>query len=110
MPVPVTVPLPVPPLETVRVRWAGGTAVKDGESGLAGFSVSVQVVAVPVQAPLQPAKVEPAVGLAVRVTLVPSVYVSEQSAPHEMPVPVTVPLPVPAFETVSVRWAGGTPT
>lgn len=37
------------------------------------FSVTVQVVLVPLQTPLQPAKVTPAAGVAVRVTLVPAV-------------------------------------
>jgi hypothetical protein len=40
---------------------------------LAAFMVTVQVVAVPLHAPLQPPKVEPLAGWAVRVTLVPLV-------------------------------------
>src|SRR3954463_12107915 len=104
MPVPVTVPLPVPAFETVSVRWATAVVLNVAVTLLLALIVSVQVV--PVQSPLQPAKVEPAAGLAVSGTPVPSLYVSEQSAPHEMPVPVTVPLPVPALETLRVRWIG----
>ena len=47
--------------------------------------------------PLKPAKVESAAGVPVRVTEVPMVKVSEQSAPQLIPagVLVTVPFPVP---------------
>jgi hypothetical protein len=60
---------------------------------------------VPVQAPLQPAKVEPVAGAAVRLTAVPLVNEAEQVAPQEMPagVLVTVPLPVPDLVTVSAK-------
>jgi hypothetical protein len=56
---------------------------------------------VPEQAPPQPAKVEPAAGVAVSVTEVPWPYVSAQSAPQLMPAgeEVTVPLPVPDLVT-----------
>ena len=46
-------------------------AVKLPETALSAFIVSAQEP-VPEQAPLQPAKVEPAAGLALRVTAVPS--------------------------------------
>jgi hypothetical protein len=60
------------------------------------FMVTVHVVAVPEQAPDQPAKVEPVPGVAVRVTDVPALKV--------VPVGllVTVPLPAPLFETLNV--------
>src|SRR4030095_2026552 len=60
---------------------------------------------VPVQAPLQPAKVEPVAGAAVRLTAAPLVNEAEQVAPQEMPagVLVTVPLPVPDLVTVSAK-------
>ena len=63
-------------------------------------------VPVPVQPPpLQPVKVEPVAGDAVRVTAAPVVNEAEQVEPHEMPAGllVTVPVPAPAFETVSVE-------
>lgn len=67
-------------------------------------TVMVQVVAVPLQAPLQPTKDEVESGAAVRVTLVPERYCAEQVAPQSMPVgdDVTEPDPVPAFARVNV--------
>ena len=63
----VTVPLPVPALLTVSAKvWA----VKVAVTGRAALMVTEQVVAVPVHAPLQPLKVEPAAGVAVNVTAV----------------------------------------
>jgi hypothetical protein len=49
---------------------------------------------VPEQAPDQPANCQPEAGAAVKATEVPEEYVSEQSLPQLMPVPVTVPEPV----------------
>jgi hypothetical protein len=65
--------------------------------------VTVQVP-VPVQAPLQPVKVEPVDAVAVRVTLVPLVKVALQVAPQLTPVglEVTVPDPVPLLVRVMV--------
>jgi hypothetical protein len=54
-----------------------------------------------VQAPLQPAKVEPLASVAVRVTTVPLATVAEQVDPQLIGPPATVPLPVPDFVTVS---------
>ena len=55
--------------------------------------------------PLQPPKVEPAAGAAVSVTAVPLAKLAAQVAPQVMPAGalVTVPAPVPAFETVSAK-------
>src|SRR5437879_379890 len=60
---------------------------------------------VPVQLPLQPVKVEPAAGAAVKVTAVPLVNEAEQVAPQEIPAGelVTVPLPAPDLVTVSAK-------
>ena len=65
-----------------------------------------------VEAPLQPAKVEPAAGVAVSVTLAPASKSSAQVVPQLMlpALLVTVPLPVPAFVTVSVNRAADTVT
>src|SRR5215210_7280279 len=71
---------------------------------------TVHCAAAPEHAPLQPKKVEPSVGMAVRVTVVPSVTACEQAAAGQlMPAGllVTVPLPVPPSETVSVWVPGG---
>ena len=71
MPGPVIEPVPVPVLVTVRVRCGGGAALKEPETPLFAFIVRLQAP-VPVQSPLQPAKLEPPVGLALRLTAVPS--------------------------------------
>jgi hypothetical protein len=66
----VTVPLPVPLLPTVRVYPPEVPVEKLAVTLLAPFTTSAQLP-VPVQAPLQPTKVEPAAGVADRATLVP---------------------------------------
>src|SRR5207249_517510 len=55
--------------------------------------------------PLHPVNVDPAAGVAVRVTTVPEVKEVEQVAGQEMPVGalVTVPVPAPAVLTVSAN-------
>jgi len=97
----VMVPLPAPLLLTVSEKlWSAKLAVTD----VAPLIVTVQVP-VPVQPPLQPVNVELAAGAAVRVTTVPVVKEVEHVAPQEMPAGalVTVPLPAPAFVTVSAK-------
>src|SRR5215831_10095425 len=65
---PVTVPLPVPALVTVRPT---GDALNVAVTVVVALGVTVQAP-VPVQPPpLQPAKVEPVAGVAVNVTAVP---------------------------------------
>jgi hypothetical protein len=66
--------------------------------------VTVHVAFDPVHAPDQPANTDVLLGLACSVTVDPAVYDSEQSLPHEMPAgfDVTVPLPVPAIDTLNV--------
>jgi hypothetical protein len=61
------------------------------------------------QSPLQPPKVEPPEGVALRVTVVPMLKVCEQSeppAPQVIPGPRTVPLPEPEVDTVSTGLSG----
>lgn len=55
--------------------------------------------------PVQPAKVEPVAGVALKVTGVPLLYNAEQVLPQLIPagVLVTVPLPVPALVTERVK-------
>ena len=66
MPVPVTIPDPVPALFTVRV-YVDGDALNVAVTDLAA-SIVTWHVPVPLQAPDQPAKVEPESATAVRVT------------------------------------------
>lgn len=90
--------------EIVTVRTAAAAKVAETEV----FKVIVTVqVPVPPQAPPQPVKSELAPGLAVRVTTVPSAKVAAQVAGQLIPAGelVTVPLPVPAVVTVSVKFA-----
>jgi len=97
----VTTPLPVPVLAMV----IDGKAVANvAVTLLAVLMETLHDVAVPVQAPLQPLNVEPALGVAVRLTVVPCAYVALQVAPQLMPVGElpTTPAPVPARLTVSV--------
>ena len=70
---------------------------------VAAFMVTLQAP-VPLQAPLQPVKVEPEAGVAVRLTTVPLAKFAEQVAPQEIPAGelVTVPVPVPLSVTVRV--------
>jgi hypothetical protein len=73
---------------------------------VAAFTVTVQEPVPEQPPPLQPVNVEPAAGVAVRVTAVPFVNEAEHVAPHEMPAGalVTVPVPAPALLTVSVKF------
>ncbi len=98
----VTVPEPAPAVVN--------ESVNDGSANVAvtlwaALITTVQVLAVPEHAPLQPAKVEPAAGAAVKVTAVPLVNAAEQVAPQEMPAGalVTVPEPAPAVVSESVN-------
>jgi len=96
----VTVPLPVPAFVTVSVCVAVKVAVTDWSAFIVTWHVPV-----PEQPPpLHPAKTEPAAGVAVNVTTVPSLNGDEQVAPQSIPTGelVTVPEPEPAFVTVSV--------
>ena len=66
-----TVPLPLPAGVTVSATGVGD-AVNVAVTAVGAVMVTLQVLAVPVQPPpLQPAKVEPVAGVAVKVTLVP---------------------------------------
>jgi len=97
-----TVPLPVPAVVTVSAKdWSAKVAVTE----VAALTVTVQVVVPEQPPPLQPVKVEPAAGAAVRVTTVPVVKEVEHVAPQEIPegALVTVPVPLPALVTVRAK-------
>ena len=95
----VTVPLPVPASVTVRTGWAAtrlNVAVTDT------FALKVTAhVAIPEQAPDHPAKVEPELGVGVRVTTDPVLKLALHVPPQLIPAGelVTLPAPVPARET-----------
>jgi hypothetical protein len=98
-----TVPVPVPARVTVRV-WVVALVLKVAVTDFAAVIGTVQVP-VPVQAPLQPANVEPLAAEAVRVTEAPLAKLALHVLPQLMPAgdEVTVPLPVPARVTVSAN-------
>jgi hypothetical protein len=96
-----TVPLPLPDFATVSAY------VFSVNVAVTAFAIVIGTThdAVPVQPPpLQPVNDEPADGVALSVTIVPKSKSSVQSLPQLMPVgdEVTVPVPLPAFITVSV--------
>jgi hypothetical protein len=98
----VTVPVPAPALLTVNVKvWTAKVAV----TVVAALSVTVHVPVPEQPPPLQPVNVEPAAGVAVKVTAVPLANAAEHVVPHEIPAGllVTVPVPVPLGLTVRVK-------
>src|SRR3984957_16340247 len=97
----VTVPVPVPALVTLNLKT---TALNVAVTDFAALIVTLQVP-VPVQAPLQPANVEPAAALPVSVTTGPLLKLGLQVAPQLIPVGllVTVPVPVPALVTLNLK-------
>jgi hypothetical protein len=66
-------------------------------------------VPVPEQAPDQPANPLPALGVAVRVTVVPLLKVAVQVDPQLMPAGLLVMVPVPVLETVNCTELGFDP-
>jgi hypothetical protein len=97
-----TVPAPAPALLRVSEKLC---SAKVAVTVCAAFIVTVQVLVVPVQPPLQPVKVDPAAGVAVSVTAVPLANVPEQVVPQLMPAGalLTVPAPGPALLKVSEK-------
>src|SRR4029079_6700257 len=102
----VTVPAPLPVLVTVSVNRC---SVNVAVTPVAAVIVVVHVD-VPVQPPPdQPVKVEPVAGVAVRTTDWLKLKSAAHVAPQLMPAgfDVTVPAPLPALVTVSVRSCSG---
>jgi hypothetical protein len=112
---PVSVTAPVvefPPITLVGLRVieesaAGGLELKVALTDFAASMVTLQAP-VPLQAPLQPANVEPESGTAVKLTTVPLAKLAEHVVPQEIPegVLVTVPVPAPLLATVRVKGPG----
>src|SRR3989449_11559676 len=101
----VTVPLPVPALETVSAKVG---RVKVAVTVVAAETVTTHAPVPEQPAPLQPPKVEPAAGAAVSATAVPLVKLAAQVAPQVMPAGglVTAPAPGPPFGTGSRKGWG----
>src|SRR5512136_1399554 len=93
MPLPATVPVPLPALVTANSHcWVNVAVTVE-----LAFSVKAQVP-VPVHGPLQPVNtLLPAAGVAVRDTAVPWSTCTEQLRPQLMLLPDTVPKPLPCF-------------
>jgi hypothetical protein len=110
-PAPVSVTVPVdefPPITVVGLKVTEESAtlevaLKLAPTDCAEFIVTLHAP-VPLQAPLQPANVEPGSGLVVKLTTVPLSKLARQVEPHEIPEGelVTVPPPVPLLVTVRV--------
>src|SRR5256885_17142292 len=102
----VTVPLPVPALVGVSAKVG---VVKVAVTERAALMVTEQEAAVPVHAPLQPLKVEPAAGVAVNGNGVALGKGAEHGGPQEITTRalVTVPLPVPALVGGNAKGWGG---
>jgi hypothetical protein len=101
IPLGLLVTVPVPARETLSTGDEA-PVLKLAVAEASALRVSVQVV-VPEQPPDQPAKVEPAAGVAVRVMVVPPLKLALQVAPQLIPegTLVIVPEPVPLACTVS---------
>jgi hypothetical protein len=104
-----TTSLACPPHAAVRFADAVLTVKSAVRSNLAVTALSPSIVneqASPLHAPPQPLKVEPAAGVAANCTVTPSKNVALQALPQSSAGPnagpeVTVPLPAPAFATVT---------
>ena len=77
---------------------------KTAETERSAVSFSLQFTFVPAQSPDQPVNLEPAAGLAFRVTDAPTWNVALQVVPQLIPagLDVTLPVPFPDLLTVSV--------
>jgi hypothetical protein len=100
----VTVPPPLPARTTVRVSGGAGERVNVAVTVVSEPSVSWQVPVPEQPPPDQSVNVEPAAGVAVSVTTVPSLNDAEQLEPQSIPEGelVTDPEPVPDVEIASL--------
>ncbi len=88
----------------------GALVVNCAVTARASLITTVQVELPEHPDPLQAVNDDPVAGVAVSVTDDPSTKVSEQSEPQSIPAgeEVTVPAPVPDFETIKSNCPGGT--
>ncbi len=99
-------PPPPPPLDGVDTTTSG-IFVNVATTTLSDVEFTVQLPVPEHTPPVQPENVDPESGVAVRVSVVESFTTSEQSLPHDIPVPVTVPVPEPSLVTDTVYVTGG---
>jgi hypothetical protein len=94
----------VPAFVTLRAKVGVGLVSKVAVTFFTASIVTVQVP-VPVQAPAQPIKLEPAEDVAVKVTLAPCKKLEVQVAPQSTPAGLLemLPVPVPDFVIVSAN-------
>jgi len=92
--------------ERILKRFDDDDFVNSALTARAALIITVQFIEQ--SDPLHPANVEPAAGDAVNVTDDPATKLSEQSAPQLIPAgdEVTVPEPVPDFESAKLKRAG----
>ena len=90
----VTIPVPVPTVETATVKSCAGWRLNVAAQVESAFRVIEPLVQ---PEPLQPANVEPAAGVAIKVMIVQLLKAAEQVLPQLMPAGllVTAPFPVP---------------
>ena len=100
----VTVPVPLPALVTVSVKFVV-ELLNVAVTERAAVIDTVQLVAVPLQEPPQPPNVEPLAAAAMSVTDVPLLKFALQVLPQLMPDgdDVTVPLPLPLLVSESAN-------
>ena len=100
-------PVPAPAFVTVSAKFVPpvGTVFQVAVTAFAALMVTVQVVALPLHAPPHDAKLEPAAGAALRVTLAFWLKFAVQVAPQSIPAGLleTAPVPVPAFVTLRAK-------
>lgn len=99
-------PPPPPPLDGVDVTTVG-IFVNVATTTLSDVEFTIQLPVPEHTPPVHPENVDPESGVAVRVSVVESFTTSEQSLPHDIPVPDTVPVPVPSLVTDTVYVTGG---
>ena len=106
MPTGLDVTEPEPCTMTLSANCPVATGEKVAVTVVAAFSATTQAP-VPVQpAALQPVNWKPVAGVALRVTFVPAVYDSVQSAPQAIPGGTELTVPVPLTMTVRVTGCG----
>ena len=105
---PLTDPVPVPDLVTVKVNVTGGSKSNCAFTVFDASTVTAHVD-VPLQPPpFHPMKLDPATGAAVSAITVLATTVAAQVAPQLIAPPLTDPVPVPDLVTVKVNVTGGT--